>query len=200
MMTAEVTDRPPSESLHGSHFSQTGSATAGNTASCINRDTPVGDASLKETARMKSNTDDELAVFREYIKRKQLRNTSEREIILREIMTQTQHFDVDNLYLQLHAQQHKVSRASIYRTIPLLLECGLIQEAFYEQGHIVYEHIFGQGHHCHMRCLACGLVVEYSLEELRRVERKLGEHYNFAVIGHRLEVYGYCPQCRSKER
>jgi Fur family transcriptional regulator, ferric uptake regulator len=149
---------------------------------------------------MKSNTDDELAFFRDFIKRKKLRHTSEREIILHQIMTCTHHFDVDNLYLLLRDQKHKVSRASIYRTLPLLLECGLIQESFYQQGRAVYEHIFGQGHHCHMRCLACGLVVEYSLDELRKVERKLGEDYGFAVVGHRLEVYGYCPQCRPKPR
>jgi len=147
---------------------------------------------------MKADNQDELAVFRAFIKKKNMRNTAEREVILQAISASVDHFDVDNLYLQLRRQNHKVSKASIYRTIPLLLECGLIQESFYQDGRILYEHIFGQGHHCHMRCLECGLVVEYALEDLQHVEQKLSARYGFEIQGHRLEVYGTCPQCRAK--
>jgi Fur family ferric uptake transcriptional regulator len=155
-------------------------------------------ATLEGIYRMQPDTQDELAVFRAFIKKKNLRNTTEREVILQAIMASAEHFDADKLYLQLRQKNHKVSKASIYRTIPLLLECELIQQSFYQDGRIVYEHIFGQGHHCHLRCLECGMVVEYSLEDLQRVEQKLSARYGFAVQGHRLEVYGICPQCRAK--
>jgi Fur family transcriptional regulator, ferric uptake regulator len=155
-------------------------------------------ATLEGIYGMKPDTQDELAVFRTFMKRKNLRSTNEREVILQAIIACVEHFDVDKLYLQLRQQSHKVSKASIYRTIPLLLECQLIQESFYQDGRIVYEHIYGQGHHCHMRCLECGLVVEYFLEDLHQVEQKLSARYGFAVHGHRLEVYGTCPQCRAK--
>jgi Fur family transcriptional regulator, ferric uptake regulator len=149
---------------------------------------------------MKIDSQDELSIFRDFIRKKRLRITSEREIILREIMTHREHFDADLIHLRLRQQKVKISKSSIYRTIPLLLECGLIQESFYRNGRLLYEHIFGQGHHCHMRCLECEYVVEYCLDELRMVEEKLGRMHDFDVRGHRLEVYGYCPTCRHRMR
>ena len=142
---------------------------------------------------------DELSIFRDFIKKKRLRHTSERNVILREIMAHKGHFDPDTIHLQLRQRNVKVSKASIYRTIPLLLECGLIREYFYRDGRVLYEHVFGQGHHCHMRCLECAEIVEYCLEDLKLVEEKLGRIYDYDVRGHRLEVYGYCPACRDRK-
>jgi Fur family ferric uptake transcriptional regulator len=149
---------------------------------------------------MKFDSQDELSIFRDFIKRKRLRVTSEREVVLQEIMHYREHFDADMIHLRLRQQKVKISKSSIYRTIPLLLECGLIQESFYRNGRLLYEHVFGQGHHCHMRCLTCADVVEYCLDDLRLVEEKLGRMYDFDVRGHRLEVYGYCPACRGRMR
>jgi Fur family transcriptional regulator, ferric uptake regulator len=148
---------------------------------------------------MEPNSHNELTILRDYIKAKGLRNTIEREIVLREIVAHREHFDVDTIHLRLQERTAKVSKASIYRTIPLLLDCGLIQEAFYRNGRMVYEHIFGQGHHCHMRCLECGQIVEYCLDELKMVEEKLGRTYGYDVRGHKLEVFGYCPGCRDRK-
>ena len=90
----------------------------------------------------------------------------------------------------------KISKATIYRTIPLLLESGLIQEAYFEDGHLHYEHIYGHEHHCHLRCLDCGKVVEFTEEIVKDVEEKVGEIYDFLVTGHKLEVYGHCGKCK----
>jgi Fur family ferric uptake transcriptional regulator len=138
---------------------------------------------------------DPVVYFRTFIKKKRLRNTSERDMIIREIFAEGEHFDVETLYARLRKKQKKVCRVSIYRTIPLLLESGLIQESFYRDGRALYEPIFSEGHHCHIRCLQCGRVEEYCLPELEGVERKLSRQHGYSVTGHRLEVYGYCPDC-----
>lgn len=139
---------------------------------------------------------DELEVFRKYIKKRSLRYTPERETIIKEIFAQHDHFDVDTLYLRLRNQGKNVSKASIYRTIPLLLESGLIQEVFYKDGHMHYEHIYGHHHHCHLRCIDCGKIVEFRNESMYQLEKKLAEQYGFDITGHKLDVFGLCPKCR----
>ena len=140
----------------------------------------------------------ELQVFRRYIKNKGLRYTPEREIIVKEIFANHDHFDVDTLYLRLRGKEKRISKASIYRTIPHLLESGLIQEVFYEDGHMHYEHIFGHQHHCHLRCVECGKIVEFRDERLTDMEKDLAGQYGFEVTAHKLDVFGRCPNCIKK--
>jgi Fur family ferric uptake transcriptional regulator len=138
----------------------------------------------------------EIDVFREFIRNKGLRNTVEREQVVKAVFSIHHHFDVEELYLLVRNQNEKISKATVYRTIPLLLQSGLIQEAYFEDGHLHYEHIYGHEHHCHLRCVDCGKVVEFTEEAVREVEQKVGEHYEFIVTGHKMEVYGYCAKCK----
>ena len=135
-------------------------------------------------------------LFRSFIADKNLRNTPEREDIISEIFTSSEHFDVDELYLRLRKKGVRVSKASIYRNLPLIMECGLIREVWHENGHMHYEPIYGQGHHCHLRCIKCGKVVEFVDENLKEIERRLEKAHSFKVLDHRLEVKGYCPDCK----
>ena len=138
----------------------------------------------------------EIQVFRAFIRKKGLRNTPERELIIKEIFSTHDHFDVDELYLRLRRKNKKVSKPSIYRLIPLLLESGLIQEAYFEDGHLHYEHIYGHEHHCHLRCITCGKTIEFSEKSMKRMEKRLADKYGFRVEGHKLEVFGYCQKCK----
>jgi Fur family ferric uptake transcriptional regulator len=138
----------------------------------------------------------EMDVFREFIRKKGLRNTPVRDQVVKAVFSIHDHFDVDQLYVLLRSQNEKISKSTIYRTIPLLLESGLIQEAYFEDGHLHYEHIYGHEHHCHLRCLECGKVVEFTDESAKGVEEKVGERFDFLVTGHKFDVYGYCAKCR----
>ncbi len=138
--------------------------------------------------------------FREYIKEKGLRNTPEREMIIREIFSIHDHFDADELFLRLRNKNKIVSRASVYRTIPLLIESGLVKEVYFENGHLHYEHIYGHKHHCHLRCICCGKVLEFGADELVRIESQIGRRYGFVITSHRFEVVGYCPECAQDRR
>lgn len=145
----------------------------------------------------KDTMNSEIEVFREFIRKKGLRNTPEREQVVQAVFSIHDHFDVEELYSLLLRRSEKISKATVYRTIPLLLESGLIQEAFFQDGHIHYEHIYGHDHHCHLRCVNCGKVVEFTEQAVREVEQKLEANYDFLVTGHRLEVYGYCGKCKA---
>ena len=137
----------------------------------------------------------EISLFRSFTSKKGLRNTPEREEIISEIFSQPNHFDVDELFLRLRNKGSRVSKASIYRNIPLIMECNLIREVWHEDGHMHYEPVYGHEHHCHLRCLKCGKVIEFIEEGLGEIEKRLGEKFRFQIVDHRLEVRGYCTEC-----
>ncbi len=138
---------------------------------------------------------DEIQKFREYIREKGLRNTPERELIIEEIFSNHDHFDAEGLFLRLRNKMKRVSKASVYRTIPLLIECGLIKEVYFEDGHLHYEHIYGHRHHCHLRCICCGSVVEFADDRIPRLQNQIGKKHDFLVTSHRFEILGYCSEC-----
>lgn len=141
----------------------------------------------------------ELQIFQDYIRRRRLRRTPEREEILREIFAWHGHFDVDELYLLLKGKGSKVSKASIYRSLPLFMDCSLIREVDFRDGHWHYEHIYGQALHNHLRCLGCGEVQEFEEPALKHLEEQLAQTYHYQIKGHQLQVHGYCPTCRQKD-
>lgn len=142
---------------------------------------------------------DATSKFREYIKEQGLRNTPERETIIEEIVSTHDHFDVDELFLRLRNKDKRISKASLYRTIPLLIESGLIKEVYFEDGHLHYECIYGHKHHCHLRCIQCGTTIEFVDDEIVKVQDRIGKQYGFTTTSHRFEVSGYCPQCTRQQ-
>lgn len=140
----------------------------------------------------------EREAFQEFLARKGMRLTPEREAILAEIFAEHNHFDIDELFMRLRQKGQRISRASIYRTLPLLVESGLVQEVYFEDGHLHYEHIYGHEHHCHLRCLSCRKIVEFRDEGVEEAEKRIAAAKGFAATGHRLEIYGYCSECQGK--
>lgn len=140
----------------------------------------------------------EQEVFQEFLARKGMRLTPEREAILAEIFAEHNHFDIDELFMRLRQKGQRISRASIYRTLPLLVESGLVQEVYFEDGHLHYEHIYGHDHHCHLRCLNCRKIVEFRDEGVEEAEKRITAAKGFVATGHRLEIYGHCSECRGK--
>lgn len=145
---------------------------------------------------MKPETD----VFREFLAEKGMRATPEREAILAEVFANHDHFDVEELIMRLRQKGQRISRASVYRTMPLLVESGLVQEVFFEDGHMHYEHVYGHEHHCHLRCLGCRKIIEFRDEAVEGVENRLGQAHDFDVTGHKLEIYGYCAECQEQKK
>ncbi len=138
-------------------------------------------------------------IFRRFLKEKGLRATAARTAILNAVSAWPDHFDVEELFLTLRRRGLAVSKASVYRTLPLLVEAGLIKEIYFEDGHLHYESIHGREHHCHLRCVACRKVIEFQTDLWPHIERHLAAAHGFLIQGHRIEVYGLCPECRAGE-
>lgn len=134
-------------------------------------------------------------LFRNFLKAKGLKFTRERSAIVRELAAVKSHFDIEGLHRVLKKKKHKVSRASLYRTIPLLVECGLLEEIKTIDTHTFYEHTYGREHHDHLICIGCGRIIEFYSEKLERLQNEICSHEDFKGIRHLLEIQGYCKKC-----
>ncbi len=144
---------------------------------------------------MEKYTDDHLDRFKKYLKKTGLKFTPERKMVLECIFALHRHFDVDELYDRLRKENKNVSRASIYRTLPLLVKCKLIKEALRRRATISYEHIFGHQHHDHIVCLKCRKVIEFGNEKIEKLQDTICKKYSFKPVEHYLNVLGYCKKC-----
>jgi len=135
-------------------------------------------------------------IFRDYLASKGLRFTREREEILQEVMKIHSHFEVEDLFARLRKKKAGISRASIYRTLPLLLDSGIVRKTPCEAMRARYEHILGHEHHDHMVCLRCGRVIEFKDDDIERLQEKAAKAHGFHVLGHRLVISGLCSRCR----
>lgn len=138
--------------------------------------------------------------FREYLSGQGFKFTKERKLILREIFSLHNHFDPEQLFIRMKKKGLKVSKASIYRTLPLLLQSGLIEQVERTEKHAHYEHTLGRGHHDHMLCISCGSAIEFFSEELERLQDEICKNKDFDSVTHTLEIKGYCSKCRKKRK
>jgi Fur family transcriptional regulator, ferric uptake regulator len=123
------------------------------------------------------------------------RLTREREEIVRTIEETEGHFNPQTLYERLKAKGSKVSRASVYRTIPILVEHGVIAEVEKTEKHAHYERVMGRAHHDHLICLACGRTTEIYSPTLEMLQEEICARVGFKGVRHTLEIMGYCREC-----
>jgi len=140
----------------------------------------------------------EKEIFKKYLVERGLKLTSEREQILKEIFSRHNHFDAEALFQVFHDKGENISRATIYRTLPLLVESGLVQEAMRCGERVCYEHIYGHRSHGHIICMGCGKIIEFENEKLEDIKRKACKKYGFKPAGFRFGIKGYCKDCQKK--
>jgi Fur family ferric uptake transcriptional regulator len=142
----------------------------------------------------------ESKIFKSFLGEKGLKLTKERIAILREVFSFHGHFEPEHLYFRMKDGGSKASRASVYRTLNLLVESGLIAKVTRTEKGNVYEHTFGHGHHDHMICESCGKIIEFYSEKLENLQNEICARNRFNGISHTLEIRGHCDQCRKKKR
>ncbi|MBM4043487.1 MAG: transcriptional repressor [Planctomycetes bacterium] len=138
--------------------------------------------------------------FEQFLKRRGLKLTAEREAILARAFAKHRHFEAEDLLFEMRQGGSRVSKATIYRTLPLLVKCGLLREVIHGEKHAHYEHVFGHGHHDHMVCVQCGRVIEFSSQELERIQNRLCRRFGFEAESHRMQISGSCAKCSGTMR
>lgn len=138
---------------------------------------------------------DEKRKFSDYLHERELKFTSERRLILEEVSKTRRHFEAEDIVMGLRVRGKRVSRASIYRTLPLLVESGLLREVHSAEKHNHYEHIFGHNHHDHMICTHCGRTFEFCEPRIEDLQDSICRESGFQPAQHKLEITGVCSKC-----
>ena len=136
--------------------------------------------------------------FEEYLQSRGKRVTQQRRYLVEQIAKRHEHFDADQLILELNrrAQGRRVSRPTVYRTLSEMVEAGLLR-AMVLGGRAVYEHDYGYPQHDHLHCTECNRLIEFKSDELLALREAVAREHQFRVTGHRLIISGVCAQCRA---
>ncbi len=143
-------------------------------------------------------------VFLEYLTRQGLKVTRPRLKILETIFSREKfHFQADDLLDIVNARakaKDKVSRATVYRTLELMEECGLVRKERYKDQVGIYERTIGDEHHDHLICTECGRVYEFHSPQLEQMKTKIARSHKFTPTHHVLQIFGVCEYCSRKFR
>jgi Fur family ferric uptake transcriptional regulator len=128
-----------------------------------------------------------------------MRLTRQRQIVLDLIDKTGQHLDAESLFQLAREKDPKLNRVTVYRTLKLLKEGGLVDELdlMHQAGEQHYYETRRKQEHAHVICLGCGKVEEFFGEPLKRLLRQIETHFGFQIVLARTEVGGYCPHCQT---
>ena len=146
-----------------------------------------------------SRTQEALERFERFLHQKDLRLTEARAAIVEAALARKGHYPIEDLIADLRQRGIRGSKATVYRTLPLLAEAGILEPAIIAGEVKSYETTFGRHHHDHLRCSRCGRVVEFEFEAFEILQREVAAKYGFRLEGHHHELVGVCPDCAKKE-
>jgi Fur family ferric uptake transcriptional regulator len=138
-------------------------------------------------------------LFVDFLKKKDARVTQARKIVLTQVFSRHDHFCADDLAAELSSGMNHVSRGTVYRTLSLMEEAGLVRVIRDTDVHAHYEHTFNHPHHEHMICDQCGEFIEFSDEKIMKLITQSCKEHNFTERNHRIVVFGTCSGCRPDE-
>ena len=137
--------------------------------------------------------------FKSLLEKRGLKLTFERKNIFEEACRVKEHFDADSLYARFKNKGLRISRDTVYRTLPLLLESGVIQKSVGEGKREFFERVSSKGHHDHMVCVRCGKIIEFACAGIEDLQEKVCREYGFQLIFHDHRLFGACASCKASQ-
>jgi Fur family ferric uptake transcriptional regulator len=133
--------------------------------------------------------------FLQFLRSRGHRVTQERLALFEEIFAQHRHIDAEELLAAMKARGLKISRATVYRNLDLLVECGMVRKQRLGQDRFLYEHVHGGQHHDHLFCTGCGRVVEFMSQGIAALQAEICRAHGFVPTRHTLQISGLCNDC-----
>ena len=136
--------------------------------------------------------------FTNFLKENGHRITNERLLVLENLFSNESHIDAENLFIKMRGKGLKVSRATVYNTLQLLLQSKLIKRSHFGETHQHYEPLSDKHHH-HLICSKCGKVIEFTSNALDKVQNHVCSQYNFNFLHSSFQIIGVCKECSEEK-
>ena len=137
-----------------------------------------------------------LSQFKNILRREGLKYTPQRVAVLEEVLKDQGHRECEDIYLALRQKGSHVSRATIYRTMDILVKNDFARMMEFGDGRARYESKVGSPHHDHLFCTSCGKIVEFVDQDIEDLQEKIAKHYHFKLQRHIHQLFGICRKCR----
>lgn len=137
-------------------------------------------------------TSDALQALEEHVKKAGLRMTRQRRVIAEVIIDLEGHVNIEQLYDAVRTRDKNIGYATLYRTIKLLREVGIVSATQFGEGPARYESNVARDHHDHLVCQRCGLIVEFENEAIEQLQLDVARMHGMALTDHTMELYGVC--------
>ncbi|MCH7562657.1 MAG: transcriptional repressor [Gemmatimonadetes bacterium] len=145
-----------------------------------------------------TETDAYIRLFSRYLREQGLPVTHQREVVADVVFSSVEHLSVDDIEREMRAVGERIGKATIYRTLDLLVKSNLVAENDFGEGFKRYEHrLSREPLHEHLICLHCGTVAEFHDSAVHQIEALVTAQHGFRPIRHKLEIYGLCRECQS---
>jgi Fur family transcriptional regulator, ferric uptake regulator len=133
------------------------------------------------------------------ISKNHLKLTRQRREIFEAFIGMARHVTAEELYQEVAKRTPRVGLATIYRTLNLLCRFGMAEVRQFGDGHARYDPIYNKHHHDHLICTQCGKIVEFENQRIEQLQERVARRHQFVILRHKLELYGHCRECQSRE-
>ena len=130
-----------------------------------------------------------------YLSSKGLKSTKQRDTIVKIFFNLKDHVDIETLYKKVKEKDSNIGYATVYRTIKILKDSGVISERHFGTRHAVYEPHSPQEHHDHLICIKCHEIVEFENDLIEMLQDTIAKKFKYKLVKHKHELYGYCSRC-----
>ena len=137
-------------------------------------------------------------ILKKALKKEGLRYTHQRQAIWDELSASDEHRDAEEIYLALYNSGLKVSRATVYRTIDVLVKNNLVRKLDLGDGRARYENKMDTAHHDHLICVQCGKIEEFMDNVIENRQEVIVENFGYRLIRHIHQLFVICDECNSK--
>ncbi len=125
-----------------------------------------------------------------------LRFTSQREAVWNEIISSDEHRNADEIYMAIRQNGVLVSRATVYRTIDVLVKNNMVRKLDVGVGPSKFEHKMNTSHHDHIICIQCGHIEEFVVDQIESLQDSVAKEYEFILVRHIHQLFGICKDCQ----